>query len=271
VRDIWPQSLIDIKGVSVKHPLIFILKLIEKLGYKYSDKIVGTMPGLSVHVEKIIGKSKKVNFIPQGVSLDFYKNAQKNVDVSYINQYIPKDKFIVTYAGTLGTANALEYVISAAKILDKKENSIHFLFVGNGYEEKALHTQAQELSNITFAPSVAKDKVQSVLTESDILIASVKNEKVYKFGISLNKFIDYMFAKKPIICMFSGYPSMINEANSGEFTPSEDPIAFANKLLEYSKLPKSELQQLGENGHKFLVEKRNFHVLSEQYIGLFND
>ena len=62
--------------------------------------------------------------------------------------------------------------------------------------------------------------------------------------------------------MFSGYPSMINEANCGEFTPSENPIIFADKLLDYAKMPKSELQHLGENGHKFLVEKRNFDETS---------
>jgi glycosyltransferase involved in cell wall biosynthesis len=171
----------------------------------------------------------------------------------------------------MGVANVLEQVISSAKILDKKENNIHFLLVGNGLEKSNLEAQAKGLTNVTFAPRVAKEKIQSILIRSDILIASVKNEKVYKFGISLNKFIDYMFAKKPIICMFSGYPSMINEANCGEFTPSENPIVFADKLLQYSKKTKSELQQLGENGHKFLVDKRNFQVLSEQYIGLFND
>ena len=109
------------------------------------------------------------------------------------------------------------------------------------------------------------------MIRANILISSVNDEKLYEFRIALNKFIDYMFAKKPIICMFSGYPSMINEANCGEFTPSENPIAFANKILEYAKMSKRELQKIGVNGHQFLVEERNFHILSEQYIGLFND
>jgi len=271
VRDIWPQSLIDLKVISVRNPLIFILAFIERLGYKYADKVVGTMPGLSIHVEKIIGKNNKVNFIPQGVSLDFYENNQQTIDKNYIDKYIPKGKFLVTYAGTMGVANVLEPILSAAKILDSKDNNIHFLFVGNGREEGSLRAQAETLTNVTFAPRVDKEKIQSILIKSNILIASVKNEKVYEFGISLNKFIDYMFAKKPIICMYSGFPSMINEANCGEFTQSENPIAFADKILEYAKMPDRELQKLGENGYEFLIKKRNFHVLSEQYIELFHD
>jgi len=271
VRDIWPQTLIDLKGMSRRHPLIFMLSMIEKMGYRYADEIVGTMPGLAKHVESVIGQSDNVHFIPQGVSLDFYQNKQQTISPEYMAEYFPKNKFIVTYAGTLGVANALSCIVEAAKILDAKNSNIHFVFVGNGREEAALKQQANGLSNLTFAPRVKKEQVQSVLKCSDILVASVQDEKVYRYGISLNKFIDYMFAKKPIVCMFSGYPSMINEANCGEFTPSEDPKAFVESLIKYEKMPKEQLKKLGENGYNFLLEKRNFDVLSEQYMELFND
>jgi glycosyltransferase involved in cell wall biosynthesis len=269
VRDIWPQTLIDLKGMSKNHPLILFLSFIEKLGYKYADEVVGTMPGLSAHVKNVIGRSSNVHFIPQGVSLDFYQKEQERVSVEYIEQYLPEDKFIVTYAGTMGVANALSYIIEAAKILDTKNNNIHFLFVGSGREEGVLKQQAKGLSNVTFAPKVSKAQVQSVLSLSDVLVASVKNETVYQFGISLNKFIDYMYAKRPVICMFSGFPSMINEANCGEFITSEDPESLATTLLKYELMEKVDLDKLGDNGHKFLVEKRSFDVLSDQYIGLF--
>lgn len=271
IRDIWPQSLIDLKGLSKKHPLIYFLSLVEKLGYKYADEIVGTMPGLAKHVDSIIGQNDKVHFIPQGVSLNFYQHEQGSVSPEYIRSYLPKNKFIVTYAGTFGVANALDYIIEAARKLEGCNSNIHFVLVGNGREEDKLKKQAKGLSNITFAPRVNKEQVQSILCLSDVLIASVKDEKVYQFGISLNKFIDFMFAKKPIVCMFSGYPSMINEANCGEFTPSENPEALAEVLVKYANMPKEHLDQLGMNGYNFLVEKRNFDVLSRQYMELFND
>lgn len=270
IRDIWPQTLIDLKGMSTKHPLIIFLSLIEKFGYKYADEIVGTMPGLSEHVEKVIGRNKKVHFIPQGVSLDFYQKDQESVSSEYIDKYLPKGKFIVTYTGTMGVANALSYIVEAARILDRKNNNIHFVFVGDGREKDKLQQQAKGLSNLTFAPKVSKNQVQSLLIMSDVLLASVQDEKVYQFGISLNKFIDYMFAKKPIVCMFSGFPSMINEANCGKFTPAENSEIFAYTLLKYALMERFELDKLGNNGYKFLVEKRSFDVLSDQYIRIFN-
>ena len=127
VRDIWPQTLIDFKGFSHRHPLILFLSKIEKLGYRYSDSIVGTMPNLTEHVEKEVGLGAKVFSIPHGVNLDFYQNSQRDLPVDFADCYIPPDKFIVTYAGTIGDANALEYIVDAAKKLAlDKGSDVHF-------------------------------------------------------------------------------------------------------------------------------------------------
>jgi len=198
-------------------------------------------------------------------------NYFKLVSVGYLEEFWPKNKWIVTYAGTLGTANALNYVIDAAVYLETQNSNIHFILMGSGGEERNLKEQAIKLKNVTFMPRVKKEQVQSILKKSDILLASVKKEKVYEFGISLNKFIDYMYAKKPIVCMFSGYPSMINEAGCGEFTPSEEPQALADCLLKYEAMSKDTLNKMGQKGYDFLTEQRNFSVLSKKYMALFHD
>jgi glycosyltransferase involved in cell wall biosynthesis len=270
VRDIWPQSLIDLKGISTKHPLIWFLGKLEKLGYSYSDKIVGSMPGLYKHVDAVSGLGWKVECIPQGVDLDFYENGQNKLNIDFIQRYIPKNKFIITYAGTFGSANALEYIVDAAKILQEQNvDNLCFLMVGDGYLKDELIEKSKGLNNIIFAPAVHKKQVQHLLSLSNILVASVRNEKIYKYGISLNKFIDYMYAKKPIICMYSGYPSMLNEANCGEFIPSENSRELADTVIKYSNMNMSELNFLGENGYNFLVQSRNFETLSKQYIEFF--
>jgi len=271
VRDIWPQSIIDLKGISKNNPLIIFLSWIEKLGYKYADEIVGTMPGIATHVTSVIGRCDKVNCIPQGVDLSFYKNELVSVASDYFEKYIPSNKFIVTYAGTLGIANAMEYVIEAAKLIEKHNENIHFLFVGDGGEEKRLKELAAGLSNITFAPRVDKNQVQSVLNRSDVLIASVRDESIYRYGISLNKFIDYMYAQKVILCMYSGFPSMINEADCGEFTPAEDPASLVSSLIKYEGMRKNELAKLGSNGYRYLIHNRNFTTLAKQFMELFSD
>ena len=270
VRDIWPQSLVDLKGFGRKNPLIWVLSKIEKLGYKYSDSIVGTMPGLNEHVENEVGLGAKVVSIPHGVDLDFYRNNQKNLPDDFIHLYIPKNKFIVTYAGTMGHANALEYIIDSAKKLARdKDSDVHFLLLGHGHLKEQLIEQAKGIDNITFVPAVMKEQVNAVLDLSNVLVASVRNEKIYRYGISLNKFIDYMYSKKPIICMFSGYPSLINDAKCGEFTPSEDIESFCFAIKKYRNMSTDKLDALGENGRRYLEEHRNYQTLGLEFMKLF--
>jgi glycosyltransferase involved in cell wall biosynthesis len=149
------------------------------------------------------------------------------------------------------------------------DSFIHFLFVGDGYLKGALKEQAKDLKNVSFAPSVKRTQVNHVLTESDLLVASVLNKPIYEYGISLNKFNDYMYAKKPIVCMYSGYHSIINEANCGEFTPSEDPASFADAIKKYSQMPQAMRETLGMNGYNHLVNNLSYDILVNKYIEIF--
>lgn len=266
VRDIWPQTFKDLSGVSKYNPLYIFLYLIEQLGYKKSDNIVGTMPGLHKHVRK---HSKKVVNIPQGVDLDFYTQNQENLDSEFIGKYFPENKFTITYAGTLGISYALDKVIEAASRIEKSHPDIHFLFLGDGIEKEKLILKSSKLKNVSFIPKIKKNLVLSFLSKSDILLHSFQMKKVFDYGISPNKFIDYMYSARPIVVMFSGYPSLINEANCGEFIPSEDIDTLIKTIEKYRNFEKEELNEIGKRGKEYLVNNMTFDILSDKYIKLF--
>ena len=62
---------------------------------------------------------------------------------------------------------------------------------------------------------------------------------------------------------------MINEANCGEFTPAEDVQSFFDAIKKHQKMSVAELNELGENGYRFLVEQRDFSILGNKYMELF--
>ncbi len=45
---------------------------------------------------------------------------------------------------------------------------------------------------------------------------------LYKFEVSPNKWIDYMFSARPILVSLNGYRSIISEANCGKFINSDN-------------------------------------------------
>ncbi len=267
IRDIWPLSLTELKNISGKNPFVFFLRIIEKFGYKKSDYIVGTMPKLDQHISKSIKKSFKFACIPMGYDPEFYENTEKLPDK--IKNKLPENKFIVGYAGSVGVANCVEEITEAAKILNKKNPDIHFVILGDGALKKILIKTTENLNNITFLPKIQKKYVNDFLSSCNLLLNPWQDLKMYEYGVSPNKWIDYMYAGKPVIVSYNGYRSIINEANCGEFIPANNPELLADKISEYSKKNPEELNKIGENGKKYLEKNLKYETLAEKYIKIF--
>lgn len=270
IRDIWPLTLTEEGGFSRLNPLVVGLGVIEKLGYRHADAIVGTMPNLGSHVANVLGERKATFCIPMGVD-ELALSFGEPLPDEYIEKYIPKGKFIVVHAGTIGITNALDTLLDCAESM--KDNSrIHFLIVGEGglrahYQHKYAH-----LNNLTFAPRVPKQMVQAVLSHCDLLYFAVHASKVWEYGQSLNKVIDYMLAGKPVVASYTGYPSMINEADCGTYVPAGDVVALRSELLRYAAMDEDQRFEIGQRGRNWIISHRNYPALAKRYLSvLFPD
>jgi glycosyltransferase involved in cell wall biosynthesis len=267
VRDIWPLTITEEGGFSPRNPFVMLLSWIEKFGYKKSDIIVGTMPNLSEHVQEITGKKIICHCVPLGYDPALYTNKEP-LPEGYEERYILKNKFIIGHAGSIGRTNALDTFIQCA--LEMKDDPfIHFFLLGDGDLLGEYKRRVAGLSNITFAPKVRKSQVQRVLSHCQVLYFSVLNSKVWRYGLSLNKVIDYMMAGKPIIASYNGYLSMINEAQCGFFVPSEDIQALQQAIYRYSKMPKDQLELIGKRGKEWLLKNRAYDKIALEYWKLF--
>jgi len=264
VRDIWPLTIVEEGGFSPKNPFVIGLAWIEKLGYRYADVIVGTMPNLGEHVRNVLRYVKPVSCIPMGIS-ESSLGEQKQVSVEYLAQNIPPDKFIIAHAGTIGITNALDAFFECAQsLVDKKH--LHFLILGDGDLRAHYQKTYGHLKNLTFAPKVEKQMVQSVLVKCNLLYFSVHDSAVWCYGQSLNKVIDYMLSGKPVLASYTGYSSMINEAGCGVYVPAGNIGALRSEILRLSLLPASELEEMGARGRSWLLVNRNYRKLAEDYL-----
>ncbi len=122
------------------------------------------------------------------------------------------------------------------------------------------------MTNLTFAPRVPKSQVHDFLTHCDLLYLSVHDSEVWDYGLSLNKLIDYMLAAKPIVASYSGYPSMINEAECGTFVPAADAVALRDEIRRFAEMPSDERTTMGERGRTWLLAQRTYRALAENYL-----
>src|SRR5690606_10727147 len=189
VRDIWPMVLVASGGISPRNPLVIFLSFLERLGYVKADKVVGTMPNLALHIEKVTGKKIEAACIPQGVDEGLLDESMP-LSEDYVNKYLPENKFVVCHAGSIGADNALETFFACARAMQDRED-IHFLMVGDGYLREQFQNENSDLKNLTFAPRVEKKQVQSVLEHVDVVYFAVNTSPLWAYGQSLNKVIDY--------------------------------------------------------------------------------
>lgn len=264
IRDIWPLTMTEEGGFSKWHPLVILIGFIEKFGYKKADLIVGTMPKLDLHVKNILGYEKAFYCSPLGFNEQNYKEEILDKNNPF-DSIFPKNKVVIGYAGSMGITNALEPFIETIKLLNDNKN-IHFMLVGSGDLRAKFEKKLENCNNITFLPRIEQNEVKYFLQKCDILYLSTKDSKVWKYGQSMNKVVEYMLASKPIIASYTGYPSMINEAKCGQFVKTSNSEDLKKAILEILNLNIEEREKLGNNGNKWICENRPYSKLAKDYI-----
>lgn len=264
VRDIWPLTIVEEGGFSRFNPFVIGLGLIERLAYRTSDAIVGTMPNLVEHVRNVTGSTKPVHCIPMGFDETALAPPLPLPD-DYAAENIPADKFIVCHAGTIGITNALETLLECASAMRDVDN-IYFLIVGDGDLRERYRAQYGNLPNVGFAPAVPNTMVQSILARCDLAYFATHPSPVWQYGQSLNKVVEYMLSGRPVVASYSGFPSMINEAGSGTYVPAGDITALQSEIVRFAAMPQTERDAMGNAGRKWIIKNRSYATLADAYL-----
>lgn len=260
VRDLWPQTLIDM-GISKWHPFILLLGWLERYLYKKADKIISNLPYAYDHIGQFVEREKCI-WISNGVDLSNIK-------------YTPKErneKFIISYTGAIGVANNLQILLEAAKKLQDKKD-IYFRIVGDGVQKEKLKNFVKEnnLQNVSIENSVSKSEVSKILENSDVLFLSLVNAPLYRFGISLNKLFDYMASGRVIIFAGNSKNNPIKEANAGYSIATDDVKQLEKTILEIYSLSEEERIKIGEKIRAYAEENYSIEILTNKLENLLKE
>lgn len=264
VRDIWPQTLVDL-GVSKFHPLVLWFGQLEKKLYANAEKIIVLLPKANEHIHKFGISDSKIVYLPNGVDISRYPEE----DLFTISD---NDIFTVVYTGVIGKANNLSVAVQAARIFKDKREPVKFLIVGNGQEKEKLKelANAYHLENIIFEEAVPKEEVKNILAKADVLFFNLIDSPVFKFGLSSNKLFDYLASGKPIIFSSKAGNNPIEEAKAGISIEPNSPEVLYDAIQTLKSLPPSKLKQMGINGYEYVKRNHSIEILSERLINILS-
>ncbi len=270
VRDIWPMSLVELAGLSSWHPLVLLLSGVEWLAYRCSDLVVSNLPFAYEHMEARGMNPDKFLWVPNGVIEDDYADSATCSLAMSVQRLKSNDKFVVIYAGGHGAPNALGQVIESATLLEG-DNSIVFVLVGDGEEKQRLKdvVEKRHLTNVVFYDPVTKKDVDQALMYADVGLATVHPNRIYEFGVSLNKLYDYMLAKLPVLYVVPSRYDPVSEASCGITVTPGCPEKLAQEIKMLSNLPHSKLTEMGGRGYKFVKENHNYKKLAIRFMECF--
>jgi len=277
VRDLWPETFVEVGGYSNKSIVVRLLRVLEKFLYQRAEKIVVLLPKASDYITRLGILSNKIVYIPNGISPESFSDTSAKLPQELgeiISDLKSKGKLLVGYTGAHGIANALDTIIEAAEVLqDQGIDKVHFLLVGDGPEKQGLAEKAGglRLSNISFFDSIPKYAIPALLRVIDIAVLSMKKSDLYKYGMSINKLFDYMASAKPIIWTSNSVNNPVAEANCGISVLPENPEQMAKAIMVLCDLSDDERRELGMKGYDYVMKYHSVPVLADKLLEAIED
>lgn len=260
LRDLWPITGTEEFRLSRKNILIRVADLTERSALFKADGVIGMVPGFQEYLDSRVTPTPPCVIVELGMDRETGNSIPKPIDRQ------GSRNLVVGYAGSVGRTNNVENLLRAASLL-QNDNRFEFRIFGKGDESDCLQRRYGGLANLNFYGRIPKEHLASELQKCDVLHFSCLSSKIWEYGQSLNKVVEYMLAGRPIIASFSGRRSMINEARCGSFVEAENPEMLAAEIVRYSARSDDELNQEGFKGYTWVLENRRYDNLGTR---LFN-
>lgn len=246
VQDLWPEAL-SATGMLKDRRILRVIDWIINWVYRRASAIIVLSDG---YKNTLISKGVPESKIHRIYNWCDESRIQKNFNsIHKENKY-----FDIAYAGNLGRAQALDFVLEAARNLQNDgHKTIRFLFVGDGVECNALKQQAASLGlrNVIFKGRVPPERIGIELQAADALLVHLADEPVFSITIP-SKTQAYMAIGKPILMAVAGESAeIIKKAGAGMVARPCAPDEIASAALAMSQCSSAELALFGDYAKSF--------------------
>jgi len=240
VRDLWPAAATSLNQISPGR-VTLVAELIERRLYRSADAVVAVTRPFCEHIDGIRRKPPATRLVPNGTLEQFFADNGRD------RLGVPEDRFLVTFAGTLGIAQALPAAVEGAARVDA---DAEFAFVGEGPVKHIVEEQARDLDNVHFHPQIPLESITPVLAGSDALLVTLSAHPTFRQFVP-SKLIDFMAVGRPVILSAAGESAdLLESAGGGIVVPPEDPEALAEAVRWLRSHPE-EGAEMGRRGREF--------------------
>ena len=239
--DLWPAS-VTAGGVQEGSLIYFFYDTASTQIYTKVDRLLITSQMFRDYFKQQFGISDDViEYLPQYASAAFD---------SVLPSAENKETVDLLFAGNIGTAQSLNTVLEAAKLL-QDEKALRWHIVGDGSELENLKKMANELAleNVIFHGRKPMEQMPEYYAKADAMLVTLTADPVISLTLPA-KVQSYMAAGKPVIAASNGeIPKVIQASNCGFCAKAEDAAGLAEAVKAFLSHP--DQGQLGANARKY--------------------
>jgi glycosyltransferase involved in cell wall biosynthesis len=180
-----------------------MLQKMAHLFYKSAWLVTGQSKEIISEIQHQVPQAR-LHHLSNGVdSVEFHPQKRKE---AVRQQYLRNGEAGFIYAGLHGLFQGLEQILLAAEKL--KEESVRFLFFGDGPEKEALVKRASDLglSNMNFYSPLSHRDISSIIASMDVAVVPLKKSIR---GAVPSKIYEAMASGIPILLVANGEASEI--------------------------------------------------------------
>lgn len=266
VRDVWPQSLMELGNYSRFNPLMMCFSWIEKTLYRKADHILCLLEGAAKHIEATVDCQSQITYIPNGISPGLIPEPTPPASIG---------PFSIIYSGAHGLANGLDLILDTALLLKKEglSKKVEFTLIGDGPRKDGLKQRVknEQIDNVIFEEPVSKSDIYSLLQKANACMMVLKDSPVFKLGISPNKLFDYMAVARPILFGVNSPTNPVLSSNCGVNFSPESPGSAASAIKELVNLSHEERWEMGMRGYRYVLDHHNLKTLAIKLEIILND
>ena len=228
LQDVFPDSMVT-AGFTKENSIIWkIGRMIENITYKNVDHIITISDSMRENIKKKGVKEEKVSTICNWIDIDKVYPIDKDKNKIYEEFAIPRNKFVVLYAGNFGAAQGADIILKVAQNVQEYKE-ICFVVFGGGAEFYDIKNQSSACENIIVNKLLPIERVSEVYSVGDIALITCK-KGVGKNGMP-SKTWSILACNTVVVASFdveSDLARVIKKANAGITIEPEN----VNKLTQ---------------------------------------
>jgi glycosyltransferase involved in cell wall biosynthesis len=254
VQDIWPESALH-SGLLGEGPMVRTMRVIERMVYRRASQVVAVTEDAKKNIVAKGIPEHKVTVLPSWVDDAAFNRVEPDLTAATRIRLGWSGRFVVMFAGNLGTVQGLDTVLDAARLL--RSEAVLFALVGDGSDKARLleRVRVEGLSDcVHFLGSHEPGEMPGFYAAADALLVHLKSCELDRFVIPA-KLLSYMAAGRPIVAAAGGSSArIVSDAGGGPVVLPERPAELAGAVRALMRMGAGERARLGQNAFDYAVE-----------------